>query len=175
MPRPIEGSFQPYTSVYISKVKEDNVADAFKNQHQLITDFFENIPESKATYAYAPGKWTLKELLQHMIDTERIFAYRAVCIARKETQNLPGFDENEYVQNSHANTRNWKSLLEELKLVRQSTEILFSSFSEETLQQTGIANNNSIALNTIVFIAVGHIYHHVEIIKERYLLEGNNG
>jgi len=169
MPKPINGTFPPYFSTYTNKVKEDNVRDAFKNQEDLINIFFESIPEEKADYAYAPGKWTLKEMLQHMIDAERIFAYRAVCIARKESQSLPGFDENEYAQNSLANARNWHSLVEELKAVRQSTAILFESFTEEILNQSGFSNNSPVTVNALGFITVGHVNHHVDVIKERYL------
>jgi hypothetical protein len=169
MPRPISGTFQPYTILYISKVPEDNVSDAFKNQEEWIAHFFDSIPSDKWDYAYAPDKWTLKEILQHIIDTERIFAYRALCIARKETQNLPGFDENEYAANSNGNNRSWQSLVQELQLVRETTELLFNSFSPETLSQYGISNNNTVTVNSIGFIIVGHLYHHIEVIKEKYL------
>ena len=169
MPKPIAGSYPAAFSNYTSKVKEDDVMSAFKNQQALMQTFFDNIPKDKEDFAYAPGKWTLKEMLQHIIDTERIFAYRALCIARQETQSLPGFDENEYASNSHAARRSWQSMTTELKLVRQSTELMFESFSEETLQLSGLANNNLITVDAIGFITVGHIYHHLEVINERYL------
>ncbi|HSN60933.1 MAG TPA: DinB family protein [Ferruginibacter sp.] len=169
MPKPIDGTFPPYFSTYTNKVKEDNVEAAFKNQQELINTFFDSIPAEKADFAYAPGKWTLKEMLQHIIDAERIFAYRALCIARKESQSLPGFEENEYAQNSLANTRHWISLVEELKVVRRSTTILFESFTEETLSQSGISNNNPVTVNALGFVIIGHVYHHVGVIKERYL------
>jgi len=170
MPKPTEGTFPPFFSTYTNKVQEDDVAAAFKNQQELVETFFDSIPKDKEDFAYAPGKWTLKEMLQHIIDTERIFAYRALCIARHEKQSLPGFDENEYASNSHAATRRWESLVAELKLVRKSTEILFDSFSPETLQQSGVSNNNPVSVNALGFITVGHLYHHIEVIRERYLL-----
>ncbi len=169
MPKPNEGTFPVYFSNYINKVPEENVADAFAKQHAVVQDFFKTIPADKEDFAYAPGKWTLKEMLQHIVDTERIFAYRALCVARKETQSLPGFDENEYAKNSYGNRRNWQSLIQELIAVRQTTEILFNSFSEETLHQSGLSNNNPVTVNALGFITVGHIYHHIDIIKERYL------
>ena len=169
MAKPIQGSFPPFFSTYTAKVKEDDLAAAFKNQQEFVNSFFDSIPKDKQDFAYAAGKWTLKEMLQHIIDTERIFAYRALCIARKEKQSLPGFDENVYAQNSYAATRNWQSLVAELKLVRQTTLILFESFSPETLQESGLANNNPMTVNAIGFITVGHLYHHIEVIKERYL------
>ena len=169
MPRPIEGTFQPYTIQYISKVPEDNVTEAFRNQQELVKDFFQNIPAAKHAFAYAPGKWTLKEMLQHIVDTERIFAYRALCIARQEKQSLPGFEENDYAANSFANNRNWDDLVNELQLVRKGTEILFESFAPEVLHTAGTSNNAMVTPNSIGFITVGHMYHHISIIKERYL------
>mgnify|MGYP003556812899 FL=1 len=171
MSKPIEGTFPPPFATYINKVNEDVLADAFKNQQELIASFFDSIPSNKWDYAYAEGKWTMKEMLQHIIDTERIFAYRSLCIARKEKQSLPGFDENEYADNSNAGNRSWQNLVEELKLVRRTTEILFESFSEDILHQSGISNNNPVTVNALGFITVGHINHHVGIIKERYLAE----
>ena len=94
MPKPIEGTFPPYFATYINKVTEENVTEAFRNQQGIVDSFFDPITEEKANTSYAPGKWTLKELLQHIIDTERIFAYRSLSIARKEMNSLPGFDEN---------------------------------------------------------------------------------
>ena len=126
--------------------------------------------EDKSTCAYAEGKWTLKEMLQHIIDTERIFAYRALAIARKETATLPGFDENLYADNSNANSRTWDNLTQEIKAVRNSTKILFESFTEEMLQNNGNFSSSNGSANTLGFIIVGHVYHHIKIAKERYLL-----
>jgi hypothetical protein len=169
MSKPIEGNYPTYFSQYIFKVPEENLEEAFRNQQNIIAHFFNNIPEIKWEYAYAPGKWTLKEMLQHIIDTERIFAYRSLCIARKETQSLPGFNENDYAANSYANGRNWNSLVEELKMVRLTTEMLFNSFPAETLNQSGFSSNNPVTVNALGFISVGHIYHHIQVIKEKYI------
>ncbi len=129
----------------------------------------DSIPVEKADYAYAEGKWTLKELLQHCIDTERIMVYRALCIARGEKQSLPGFDENSYAAASNANIRTWEGLVEEMQLVRKSTILMFDSFNEEQLQQRGSANNHPITCNALGFIIAGHFLHHERIVKERYL------
>ena len=169
MPRPVEGTFQPYASVYISKVTDDHVADAFKNQRRFVSDFFGQITDEKSSFSYAPRKWSLKEMLQHIIDTERIFAFRALCIARGEKQDLPGFNENEYSNNSKANNREWQTMIREFKLVRETTEMLYQSFSENTLQLSGNANGTTVTVNAIGFITVGHLYHHMEVIQERYL------
>jgi hypothetical protein len=169
MPKPHPGTYPAYFDNYISYVTEDDLRDAFKNQHEVIETFFDSIPEDKAGYAYAPGKWTLKELLQHIIDTERIFNYRSLAFARKETASLPGFDEDSYAENSFANERTWKSLIEELKTVRRSTEMLFASFNTDMLNHSGLANNNPMSVNAMGFTTIGHVYHHKRIIMERYL------
>ena len=157
--------FENYTSLVMEKV----VLSALNNQAKTLTDFFNSISDEKAMYAYAVGKWTMKEMLQHMIDTERIFSYRALAIARKETVTLPGFDENIYATNSLANRRTWAELAHEMKIVRESTILLFKSFTEEMLQNSGnfsAANGN---VNTLGLIITGHFYHHVNITNERYL------
>jgi uncharacterized damage-inducible protein DinB len=141
---------------------------AFANQAKLINDFFASISEEKSMHAYAEGKWTIKEVLQHMIDTERIFNYRAVCFARKEAASLPGFEENDYAANSNANARSWKSLVEEFLAVRHATELMFDSFTDEMLDTAGKANNNSVTVGSVGFISVGHFYHHKKVIEERY-------
>ena len=161
--------YKNYFENYTSLVREEDVLDAFKNQTKILSDFLVVISEDKATYAYAEGKWTLKEMLQHMIDTERIFSYRALAIARKETVTLPGFDENVYATNSLANRRTWEELSQEMKIVRESTTILFKSFTEEMLQSSGCFSAANGNVNTLGLIIVGHFYHHVNISNERYL------
>jgi uncharacterized damage-inducible protein DinB len=169
MSRPTTGSYPVNFEAYVSKVKEIDLPTAFNNQRSLINDFFDTISEEKSEHAYAHGKWTLKEMLQHIIDTERIFAYRSLCFARKETASLPGFDENQYAEHSFANARTWKSLCEEMKAVRTSTEMLFNSFSEETLHASGTANNKHMSVLSLGYVIVGHLNHHKLIIEERYL------
>ncbi|MFN8246996.1 MAG: DinB family protein [Ferruginibacter sp.] len=169
MPRPEPGTFAAYYTNYIAKVKEDELLPAFDVQQNLMEDFFRGISEEKANYAYAPGKWTIKELLQHVIDTERVFSYRAMCIARGEKQSLPGFDENEYAATSKANDRHWNDMLEEMISVRLSSRLLFSSFDDEQLTKTGTANNNKLGVLAAGYIILGHVYHHVQILQERYL------
>jgi hypothetical protein len=169
MPKPAAGSHPSYFDRYISLVPEEDLMTAFINQLPVIKDVFSAIDEKKSKYAYAPGKWTLKELLQHMIDTERIFAYRSLCFARKEHQSLPGFDENSYADNSQANNRSWVEMCEEFLLVRKTSEVLFSSFTEEALNNPGNANNNPVTALSMGFTSIGHVYHHFNVIKERYL------
>ena len=169
MPKPADTDYQEYFARYINLVKEDDIKLAFKNQFSLMENFLHSIDEEKSRFSYAPGKWTIKELLQHVIDGERIFNYRALCIARKETASLPGFEEDDYAKNSNANERNWEDLKNECLNLRRSTHDLYNSFSDETLSLTGIANNNTISVSSLGFITVGHTYHHMKVLTERYL------
>ena len=123
---------------YIDQVPDEELFTAFKNQLPAIKEFLTSISEEKSLYAYAEGKWTLREVLQHIIDGERVFTYRALCFARKESASLPSFEENEYAANSNANSRTWQSLADELLAVRKTTEMLFESFTEEALNSSGI-------------------------------------
>jgi hypothetical protein len=163
-PTNVAGYFKRYTD----QVEETDLATAFTNQSGMVTNLLSSIDEEKSAYAYAPGKWTLKEMLQHLIDAERIFSYRAVCFARKELQTLPGFDENEYAENSLANNRTWQSLVEEFWAVRRSSLLLFESFTAEMRSSTGKAGNNELSAEQVGFIIIGHVNHHCKIIKERY-------
>ncbi|HEX8334917.1 MAG TPA: DinB family protein [Segetibacter sp.] len=171
MPRPQPGSFPDFFQNYISKVKADNIAEAADRYGTSVVDFFKNIPAEKASYKYAEGKWSLKEMLLHLIDAERIFAYRALCIARKDQTPLPGFDENLYATNSKADNRNWDDLITEFEITRKSTDMLIKSFDEEQLQQQGITSNVPNTVNAICYVVYGHILHHVQIVKERYLTD----
>ena len=169
MPKPSTESYPAYFQKYVALVPEDDLITAFKNQLPLLNQFLSTITEEKSAYAYDTGKWTLKELLQHMIDTERIFNYRALCFARKETVSLPGFDENDYAANSNANARSWQDMLEEFISVRNSTEMLYKSFSTDMLENTGKSNNNPATVNSLGFTTLGHFYHHKKVMEERYL------
>ena len=132
-------------------------------------DFYTSLPEEKADHRYAEGKWSIKELLLHMIDAERIFGYRALRIARKDQTPLPGFDENSYTPASKASGRTLQSLKDEFAAVRKATDILLSTFDEEQLSQRGTASNHPVTANAIAFIIFGHLIHHKQILEERYL------
>lgn len=169
MPRPDRSTYPPAYEIYMQKVHEKDLAEALRNQQEMVDHFFDKIPEEKHDYAYGPGKWTLKEMMQHLIDTERIFTYRSLCIARHETVSLPGFDENNYVDNSNAKSRTWESLCNELKAVRQASNYLYESFSEDMLLHPGSANNRPVTALSLGFSTVGHLYHHVYVIETKYL------
>jgi hypothetical protein len=169
MPRPNLSRIPEWFHVYVNKVPENDLMEAMKKQTPSFIKFFESIPVKKRDYRYSEGKWTIKEMLQHIIDAERVFAYRGLCIARKDATPLPGFDENDYADNAKADKRNWDDMMDEFKAVRRSSEILFGSFDEEQLETTGTANNNPIYVLAIGYVLVGHVNHHVSILKERYL------
>jgi uncharacterized damage-inducible protein DinB len=169
MPKPSTDSYPAYFQKYVALVPEDDLATAFANQQPVMKELLSSISEEKSVYAYDTGKWTLKELLQHMIDTERIFNYRALCFARKENASLPGFDENDYAANSNANARSWQDMVEEFISVRNSTEMLYKSFSTEMLENTGKSNNNPATVISLGFTTLGHFYHHKKVMEERYL------
>lgn len=136
--------------------------------HEFIK-FVQNIPMDKFDYRYEVGKWTIKEIIQHLIDSERVFSYRALRISRNDKTPLPGFNENNYIDNSNGNDRNLQGLLTELAVVRQATLSLFNSFSQEQLTKIGIASNNEVSVRAIGFIIIGHQKHHQKIFAERYL------
>ena len=169
MPRPDLSRVPEFYHGYINKVAEDDLVSSFDNQTPILFDFLESVPAAKHDYAYAAGKWTIKELVQHMIDAERVFAYRSLSFARFDKTNLPGFDENSWAANSNATARNWNDLIAEFKAIRQSTTYLFSSFNDEQLDATGTANNKSIYVLALGFICIGHCKHHIDVMKERYL------
>ncbi|GAA4750711.1 DinB family protein [Flavisolibacter ginsenosidimutans] len=154
---------------YVKLVKEDDASEAMRANTTAVLPFLQSIPEEKWTHRYAEGKWSIKEVVQHLIDAERIFDYRALCIARGETVSLPGFDENTYAEKSKAHNRSKEELIEELKAVREGTEKLFASLDDEQLSAKGISNNNPITVNGLGYIIPGHVQHHVNILKERYL------
>lgn len=169
MATPLHGTYPAYFEKYINLAEAENTQQLIDKYSEPIWKFFKNIPTKKAAYRYAEDKWSLKELLQHIIDTERIFAYRALTIARQDTTSLPGFDENAYAAVSHADSRTWKSLLKEFKAVRKSTNMLINSFTNDQLQQSGITNGNPNTTVAISYIIFGHILHHINIVNERYL------
>jgi hypothetical protein len=154
---------------YLNAVTEKDVIKALKKNTRDFKKFLEKIPKKKIDFAYADGKWSIRQLLQHIIDAERVFAYRALSFSRKDPALLPGFDENDWATNAPATNRKWDDLVTEFTAVRKSNEFLFSSFNEDQLLSVGTASNNNINPLALGFICAGHAIHHMKIIKERYL------
>jgi len=163
------GTYPSNFQQYIDEVKENDLKTALKNQMPAAEIFFQSIGEELSKRKYAEGKWTIKEVLQHIIDAERVFGYRALCFARKEEHPLPSFDENEYALNSNANDRDWADLVAEFASVRKSTEYLYNSFSEEAINSAGKASDYTIGVSALGFVIAGHLNHHIRIIQERYI------
>jgi len=155
---------------YINQVSDEYtlVEELEISVHRLVK-FVQEIPLDKFDYRYAEGKWTIKDILLHLIDAERIFAYRALRFARNDKTALASFDENTYVDEANANKRSIQDLLSELLVVRQATLSLFKSFSEEQLLRKGIASNNPMSVRALGFTIIGHQNHHQRIFLERYL------
>jgi hypothetical protein len=163
------GIYPDYFYNYIKLVENEDLKKVLRNQIAEIQTFLSSIDEEKTYYKYAEGKWSMKEVLQHIIDTERIFDYRALAFARKDVNTLPSFDENNYARNSNADARIWNDLINELIAVRKATEFLFNSFSEEQLDTVGKASNYEMSVKALGYTIAGHVAHHINILKERYL------
>lgn len=169
MPRPDLVAVPQWYHGYVLQTEEEEALQAIRANGEKAVAFLHGIEEDKWTHRYAEGKWSIKEMIQHLIDAERIFAYRALCIARGERASLPGFDENGYAAASRADNRKKDDLIREFQTLRQSTSQLFASFDGERLAATGTANKASISVNAIGFIIPGHVQHHLNVLKERYL------
>jgi uncharacterized damage-inducible protein DinB len=169
IPKPKQDTYPPYYSKYISLVPSENLLQELLDQLFASLQVLENITEEKSSHAYAHGKWTIKELLKHVIDTERIFCFRALSIARGEIKNIPGFDENEYVKNSNANLRKFSEIREEFIAVRTASISLVKGFTDDVFHHSGIANGNRVNVSAICYMIVGHEIHHRNILIERYL------
>ena len=166
-PQPTESA--PFYHGYIDKVPGDNGLGALFATEQQLQAIFSEMTEAQWSHRYAPGKWSPKELLGHLIDTERIFAYRALCIARGDQTPLPGFEQDDYVATGRHHERSPESLLKERKAVRESTHLLFETFSQAQLSQLGTASNAPVTPRAILFILAGHDLHHLSVLKDRYL------
>lgn len=169
MPRPDLNRVPEFYHGYISKVKEDDLMTGFKNGTAELFSLLKSIPAEKHDYRYADNKWTIKEVVQHMIDAERVFTYRALRFARKDDTPLPGFNENLFAQTAKADKRTWNDLVEEFSALRKATEAMFASFDNEQLESEGNASGRPVYVLGIGFICAGHVNHHCQIIKEKYL------
>lgn len=168
--RPVDGDFLPYAASYINLVPADaDPREVLRSQATEIRAVFEGLSEEQAEKSYAPGKWNLKEMLLHQIDSERVFTYRAMRFARNDGQDLPGFEQDDYVAHSGANARSITSLLAEYEATRAATLALFSTFTEEQLDRRGTANGGPNTVRALLYIVPGHERHHLNIIRERYL------
>jgi hypothetical protein len=154
---------------YVENVKDMDMLEALRQSSIVTLSFVRSIPEDMGEYRYAPGKWSIKELLAHMMDLERIMSYRALRFARNDKTELPGFEEKNYAPEANAHGRTIQQLAGEMERLRVTTIDMFSSFTPEMLAREGIANKNRLSVVNIGFVIPGHETHHREILKERYL------
>ena len=169
MRRPLPDEYPPSCEMYIDNVRTHNIIKELRDQITDIQPILAAIPEEKEGYAYAPGKWTIKELVGHLTDTERVFSYRAMCFARKDKTPLPGYDENNYVANANFNKQTLLNLGHEFILLRQANMAFFNTLDEEAFDQTGVANNTTVSVRAILFMMAGHTTHHINVLKDKYL------
>jgi len=169
MKRPEENEYSKYYNQYVNTVKGNNVIAVLEDLSESTFTFLSKIPEEKGNYRYSDGKWSVKEVVGHLIDTERVMTYRALRFARNDKQELSGFDQDDYVKNTDFGKRTLKNLAYELRSLKKADLFLYKSFNDEELTRSGIANGVSVTVNALLYIIAGHELHHLNIIKERYL------
>lgn len=166
-----ENEYAPYYKQYIQLIENTNksiIENLIDSQKEFDT-FLKDIPLEKQNFAYAEGKWTIKEVIQHIIDTERVFNYRALCFARNDQTSLPGFDQDVFVANCNANSRDYNDLLGEMVILRKSTILLFKSFSDDAFLRIGVGSGNKMSVRALGYLFSGHQIHHLNVLKERYV------
>ena len=165
----LENEYSGYFGTYIQEVGDGKLFEELEiSQHDFIR-FVQNIPMDKFDYRYAAGKWTIKDIIQHIMDSERIFVYRALRFSRNDQTPLPSFEEDDYAHNTNANGRSIQDLLTEFSALRHSTLLFYKSLSEEQLKRIGIASGNQISVRALGFVLIGHQKHHQKVFEERYL------
>jgi hypothetical protein len=169
MNRPSEAEYAPEYRAYINQVNESDILPVLRSQMDDLDTLLERVAAERQTYRYAEGKWSIREIVGHLIDGERVFGYRAFCIARGEKQNLPGFDQDDYLLTAPYHNIELDDLLSELRLVRLGNIAMFRTLDEEAWNRVGTANENQITVRAIAFALAGHVRHHMNVLRERYL------
>ena len=167
--RPDQSDYAPYYANYIKLVEGEDILKILNDQSKITQDVLNSFSEHKGNYQYADGKWTVKEVVGHLLDTERVFAYRALCIARGEKKSLPGFEQDDYVKEGNFNRRELFELNYEFRLLRESNLLLFRSFAPEMLWKRGFASEASMTVLAILFIIAGHEKHHIKVLRKKYM------
>ena len=170
IPKPRPGEYPPYAGMYLDLLPDDGrLLQHLRNGLRGAAGLVAGLPEGTLLHRYAPGKWTIKETLVHVVDDERIYACRAMCFARGETTALPGFEQDDYAAASGANARGLESILAEYAAVREATVTLFEGLDEAALTRTGVANGNRASVRALGWHIAGHELHHLKLIRDRYL------
>ncbi|MFN3800196.1 DinB family protein [Belliella pelovolcani] len=166
--KPKVGEYAPYYGKYIDKIINEDISKLLLNQVEEIRKFYEEMGEEKSNQAYAEGKWTAKEVLNHIADTDRVMTFRALCFSRGETSPLPGFDQDIYVSNARANDIPLMNLLEDFEMQRYALVSMLKTLPIASYTKTGIASNHEVSVRALFYIMAGHVFHHLEVLKERY-------
>jgi hypothetical protein len=167
--KPVPTEHAPEFSNYVALVGEGDIIQTLERQIENSLSLLRTIPSDKANFRYAPDKWSVKELLGHLIDSERIFSYRALCFARNDQTPLPGYEQNDYVRGADFDSRNLADMVEEFATVRRATIQLFQPLNEREWLRRGKANENDVSVRALAFIIAGHELHHMEVLRSRYL------
>ncbi len=166
--RPAKGDYAEYYQPYINLIKGDDIFRTLVEQNLESQNILNSFPESKGNFSYAKGKWSVKEVIGHLMDVERVFAYRALCIARGETKSLPSMEQDDYVKNGNFNNRQLFDLIYEYRLIRESNILLYGSFDKSVLNNKGNINGFDTTVLALIFITAGHEKHHLNILMEKY-------
>lgn len=166
---PEKTEYAPFYGGYVSLVEETDIVSVLQKQISEIQNLSASISAEKSDFRYAEGKWTIREVFGHIVDAERVFSYRALRISRNDKTPMSSFDENAYVANSNFSQVNLADLIEEFSHLRQSNVLMFKNLPDEVWLQTGKASNAEISVRALAFIMAGHVRHHANILKERYL------
>lgn len=169
MSRPEKNEYAEYYETYVSLVDETDIVSALQNQLSELENLFAGIAEEKGSYAYAEGKWSIKQLVGHLIDGERIFSHRAFRFSRADETALASFEQDDYIKYANFNNRSLADLIEEFSLLRKANNILFKNLPAEAWSRTGTASDALVSVRALAYIMVGHVRHHVNILKTRYL------
>ncbi|MCX7798461.1 MAG: DinB family protein [Melioribacter sp.] len=167
--RPKENEYAPYYKQYIELILSDNIIEVLEEQLKFAENLFSKIDEAKSNYRYAEKKWSIKEVLGHLVDSERIFSCRALRVSRNDPSHLVTFDENLFIAESSYSSIPFRDIIEEFLLLRKATILMFKGMSEEVMQRKGIINGMDITVRAIAYIIAGHTLHHFNVIQERYL------
>jgi hypothetical protein len=165
----MQTEYAPYYERYVSHVSENDILPVLRAQMDELDVLLEHVAPDQETFRYAEGKWSIREIVGHLIDGERVFGYRVFCIARGEQQNLPGFDQDEYMLTAPYDRIELEDLMSELRLIRLGNIALLRTLDEEAWSRSGMANNSSVSVRALAFIMAGHLRHHMNVLRERYL------
>jgi DinB family protein len=169
MSRPLENEYAPYFHNYVSQAPEEDILPAMRSQVDALDVLLDGVTPDRETYRYAEGKWSIREIVGHLIDGERTFGYRVLCIARGDTQNLPGFDQDQYMLTAPFDRIDLEDLLSEFRLVRLSNMAMLRTLDEAAWTRMGTANDSPVSVRALVYVMVGHVRHHMDVLRERYL------